>query len=171
MNNVPWFWPGVLVSLLVGVMLAIPLGHAFRVRPLLAAVLLVSFGSILAATLTPLRDALESGAIGTGICDFSRVGPPPLEYLGYRNDVSLNIALFIPLGLGIGLVGNRRLTGILLLAAIALPFVIETIQLLAPVLARGCQSSDVIDNLIGLSIGLALGVCARLLMRLLKRSS
>jgi hypothetical protein len=77
MNNVPWFWPGVLVSLVVGVLLAVPLGHAFRVRPLLAALLLVSFGSILAATLTPLRDALEFGAVGTGVCDFSRVGPPP----------------------------------------------------------------------------------------------
>lgn len=170
MNNVPWFWPGVLVSLVVGVLLAVPLGHAFRVRPLLAALLLVSFGSILAATLTPLRDALEFGAVGTGVCDFSRVGPPPLEYLGYRNDISLNIVLFIPLGLGIGLLGKRRLTGVLLLAAIALPFVIETIQLLVPVIARGCQSSDVIDNLIGLSIGLAIGGVARLLIGLLKRS-
>jgi hypothetical protein len=62
------------------------------------------------------------------------------------------------------------LTGILLLAAIALPFVIEIIQLLAPVLARGCQSSDVIDNLIGLSIGFAIGVVARSLTRLLKKS-
>jgi hypothetical protein len=171
MNNVPWFWPGVLVSLVLGVALAIPLGRALRIRQVLAAVLLVSFGCILAATLTPLRDALESGAIGTGTCDFSRVGPPPLDYLGYRNDVSLNIVLFVPLGLGIGLIGNRRLTRILLLAAIALPFVIETIQLLAPVLARGCQSSDVIDNLIGLAIGLTIGAGARLLTRLLSRSS
>ena len=168
MDAIPWFWPGVLVSLLVSAMLAIRLGHAVRVRPVLAAVLLVAFGSILAATLTPLRDALEFGAVGTGICDFSRVGPPPLEYLSRDEDVSLNIVLFIPLGFGIALLGNRRLTGILLLAAIALPFVIEIIQLRATVLARGCQSSDVIDNLIGLSIGFAIGVIARLLTRLLK---
>jgi hypothetical protein len=77
---------------------------------------------------------------------------------------------FIPLGLGIGLLGRRRLTGILLLAAIALPFMIETIQLLVPVIARGCQSSDVVDNLIGLSIGLAIGAVAGLLIGRLRRS-
>jgi hypothetical protein len=166
MGNVPWFWPGVLVSLVAGTLLAVPVGRTIRIRPVLAGVLLVSFGIIAAATLTPLRDALELGAVGTGTCDFSRSGLAPLAELRYRNDTSLNIVLFVPFGLGISLVPQPRLRGTLLLTAIALPFVIEAIQLAAPVLARGCQSADVIDNLTGLAIGFALGSIARLFRRL-----
>jgi hypothetical protein len=165
MANVPWFWPGVLASLVVGTSLAFPVGRALRVRPVLAGAILVSVGIIIAATLTPLRDALEVGAVGTGTCDFSRLGPPPLAELGYANDTSLNVILFIPFGLGLGLVSAPRLRASMLLVATALPFAIETIQLLAPVLARGCQSADVIDNLTGLFTGFVLGVIAKLLRR------
>ena len=166
MSNVPWFWPGVLVSLVAGTLLAVPVGRTLRIQQVLAGVLLFSVGIIVAATLTPLRGALEMGAVGTGTCDFSRLGLAPFAELRYRNETSLNIVLFVPFGLGISQVTQPRLRGTLLLAAIALPFAIEAVQLAAPVLARGCQSADVIDNLTGLAIGFGLGSIARLFRRL-----
>ncbi len=56
-----------------------------------------------------------------------------------------------------------------MIAAIALPFAIETIQLLLPVLDRACESADVVDNLTGLVIGLGGGVVAGWLGRSLGR--
>ena len=49
---------------------------------------------------------------------------------------------------------------LVVVAAIALPFAIEATQLLVPLLGRGCESADVVDNLIGLAIGLAIGLVA-----------
>jgi glycopeptide antibiotics resistance protein len=68
--------------------------------------------------------------------------------------------MFIPLGATIGLVPRSRRMAVVLIAAIALPFAIETAQLLLPVLDRACESADVVDNLTGLFIGLSGGVVA-----------
>ena len=76
---------------------------------------------------------------------------------------SLNVALFIPLGIAIGLVHVSRPWAALTFAAIALPFAIEAIQLVAPILDRGCQSADVVDNLTGLALGLLIGTGLRIL--------
>ena len=45
----------------------------------------------------------------------------------------------------------------LVVGALLLPFAIEITQLLVHVLGRGCQSTDLIDNLTGLVLGLAAG--------------
>ena len=121
---------------------------------------MLSLGIILSATLTPLRWAIDFGATGSGVCDFSRIGLAPLGELLRFNDTSLNILLFIPLGVTIGLVPMSRRKAAVVAAAMALPFAIETIQLLVPWLDRGCQSADVIDNLTGLIVGLAAGSAA-----------
>jgi len=65
--------------------------------------------------------------------------------------------MFMPFGLAIGLLARSRPKALLVIVAIALPFVIETTQLLVPALERGCQSADVIDNLTGLALGLLIG--------------
>ena len=75
----------------------------------------------------------------------------------------LNVLLFMPLGVSIAFMPRSRLKVAVLVAAIALPFAIETTQLLLPILDRGCQSADVIDNLTGLVLGLAGGSVAGLL--------
>ena len=86
------------------------------------------------------------------------MGLAPLsEYLHLGGATSLNVILFVPLGLAIGLLGRSPVTAWLLVGALASPVVIETIQSLAPMLGRGCQSRDVVDNLLGLGIGLVLG--------------
>ena len=76
------------------------------------------------------------------------------------HDTLRNILLFVPLGLTVGALPRKPTTAVVIVAAYALPFVIETIQLIAPAMGRGCQSADVIDNSIGLTLGLVIGSVA-----------
>jgi hypothetical protein len=161
MENVPWFWPGLLISIIVGVLAAPAVARRLAIGPIHAAILVASFGLIVAATLTPLRPALESGAVGTGVCDLTRFGPPPLRDLLGLNDTTLNLVLFAPLGAAIALLPQPKPRRALLAIAVGLPFAIETIQLLTPVLDRGCQSADVVDNLTGLIVGFVAGAVWR----------
>ena len=155
----PWLLPGVVISIVVSIAASGALGRALGVRRAVAWVMVLSLGIITAATLTPQLEALEFGARGSSSCDLSRLGLAPLRELLRLSDSGGNILMFIPLGATIGLVPRSRRKAAIVIAAIALPFGIETIQLLLPVLDRACESADVIDNLTGLAIGLA-GVVA-----------
>jgi len=104
MGVLPWFLPGIAVSMAIGLFACRAVGKLLGVRPLLAWTILVAFGVIVSATLTPLRGALDFAAIATGTCDLSRVGLAPIAQLIQLGDTSLNVALFIPLGIAIGLV-------------------------------------------------------------------
>jgi glycopeptide antibiotics resistance protein len=159
-RDVPWLLPGFLVFVAIGLVASGRVGRALRIRRTLAAALIVSLGVILAATLTPQWAALAFGARGSGACDLSRMGLAQLRELIRFDDTSLNILLFIPLGLSIAFMPRSRLKVVVIVAAIALPFAIETTQLLLPILDRGCQSADVIDNLTGLLLGLVGGAMA-----------
>jgi hypothetical protein len=155
--QVPWLLPGVGVSLVVGTVASGAVGRALGVRRVAAWVLLLSFGIILSATLTPRREAFESGARVPVPCDLSRLGPPSLEELLRFGDVGLNILMFVPLGAAIALVPRSRRRAAIVGGAIALPLGIEAIQALVPWLDRTCESADIVDNLAGLVIGLAAG--------------
>ena len=152
----PWLMPGIAIALLVSIVASGATGRALGVRRIVAWVLLISLGVILSATLTPLRGAFDGGT-GSSTCDFSRLGLPSIEEVLRGEDVGLNIFIFIPFGLAIGIVPRSRRKSAIVVVAIALPFAIEAIQLLVPALDRGCESADVVDNLTGLVIGLAAG--------------
>jgi hypothetical protein len=171
MDDLPWFVPGVGVSMAIAVLACGPLGKLLGVPRPVSWAILVGFGMIVSATLTPLHGALDFDAVGIGTCDLSRVGPAPIADLLQVDDASLNVALFIPLGLAIGWVRASRPRAALILASIALPFGIETIQALAPILDRGCQSADIVDNLTGLVIGLGIGTGLRFLGRGIRKKS
>src|SRR5450759_446303 len=156
----PWFLPGVVISIVVSIAASGALGRALGVRRAVAWAIVISLGIIAAATLTPQSEALAFGARGSSSCDLSRLGLAPLRELLQLSDSGGNILMFIPLGATIGLVPRSRRKAAIVIVAIALPFGIETIQLLAPALDRACESADVIDNLTGLAIGLAGGVAA-----------
>jgi VanZ family protein len=160
-DNVPWFLPGVASSLVAGVILGPAIGRLLRAGTVVAAMLIVSLGTIASATLTPLYGVFETGVIPGQACDFARVGPAPLHQLLQVNDVSLNVLLFVPLGAAIALIPLSRRKVAILVVALVLPVAIETIQLLMPVLGRGCESADVFDNLTGLLAGLAVGSVGR----------
>lgn len=159
-DSVPWFLPGVLLFMAVGIGASTRVAKALAVSRMMALMGTVSLGVILSATLSPLRVAIESGAISSGFCDLSRVGLVPLAELiaVTRNDTLVNVALFVPLGLVIGLVRRSGHKAALILVGVLLPFAIEITQLLVLPLARACESADVFDNLTGLALGLAAGL-------------
>ena len=108
MGVLPWFVPGVVLSMAIALFACRPIGKLLAIRRLVAWAILVAFGVIVSATLTPLRGALNFGAVGTGTCDLSRIGPAPIGQLLRLDDTSLNVALFIPLGIAIGFASLAR---------------------------------------------------------------
>jgi glycopeptide antibiotics resistance protein len=159
--GLPWLLPGVAISVVVSLVVSGAVGRTLRVPRSVAWVMVLSLGIIVSTTLTPQWEALAFGAQGASTCDLSRFGLAPLDELLTINATSLNILLFIPLGASIAFIPRSWPMVVVVAAAVALPFAIETTQLLLPVLDRGCQSADVVDNLTGLLIGLASGVAAR----------
>ena len=165
-----WFWPGVVVAVIVAAAASGWLGRALRLPRAIAFGLVFSLGLIAAATLTPSREALLSGIPGPGTCDLSGF-LPTLGDLRSFNDTSLNVFLFVPLGLTVGIAAATRRTVVQAAASVALPFslpfAIEGIQLVATPLGRSCQSVDVGNNLTGLVTGLAIAAIAAAGARLL----
>lgn len=163
--TIPLFLPGVALSVLMGFLLASRGSRPLRTHPAVVWLLIVSVGVIVAATLTPQREALATGAHSSGTCDMRRLGLAPLSIYLSVNETSANVVLFAPLGIAVALLPRGRRKYLCLVAALALPFLIETTQLLLPALARGCQVADVVDNLTGLILGLVVGVTCKAILR------
>ena len=160
MGNLPWLRPGIVISVLVAMALGGAVSRALHASRAVGTLLIASVGFILSATLTPLRISFESGA-GQGLCDLSRLWPAPPDLLFSLNDASLNVVLFVPLGIAVGLLPRSSGRIVVMVGAIALPFYIETLQMLITPLMRGCESADVIDNLTGLFVGWIAAALAR----------
>ena len=155
------FFPGLVISVVVALILSGGVARRLGTPRVVAFLLLASLGAVLSATITPSREALLlHPAIATGGCDLSRVGPARLAEYVSVGTATLNVALFIPLGVAIGLLPHSRLKLGLVLGAMVLPIAIETIQLVAAPLGRACQSADVFDNLLGVVLGLGAGLAA-----------
>jgi hypothetical protein len=165
----PWLLPGTLLAVLVGAAISGWGARVLRTRPIVAWVLVASLGIILSATLTPLHGHFLPWTIPPLPCDLSRVGIAPMADLLRPGDTSLNVLLFVPFGVSLGLLPGSRSQALLIVGAVALPFAIELTQLLVPPMGRGCQSADVIDNLTGLVIGLAFGWLLAWLVPALRR--
>ena len=154
MGDYPWLVPGSLVALAIGIALSSRAARWLGVTRPVAALMLVTFLVILAATLAPPGRSPAIEIVASGTCDLSRFAFAPLEPLLAPSDVTGNVLGFIPLGFTIGLVRRSRRKALVLAGAVVLPFLIEAIQLVATPLGRACQSGDVVDNLTGLVIGL-----------------
>lgn len=162
-SEVPLFVPGVLLTAALGLMLCRPLSRLLGERPWVMLLAILGLGLVVSATLTPLVGALEHGVISSGTCDTSRIGPAPLSSYARATDASLNVALFVPLGLSLGLLRGRWARHLIVLG-LSLPVIVESTQLLVPVLGRGCETADIFDNTLGLVLGLAVGhIAARVL--------
>ena len=159
-NEVPWLVPGSLIALVVSLLAARPVGRWLGVSAVVAGVMILNLGVFLAATLTPQAFGFPVEVAVARTCDMSRIGlASPADWFN-PPDTAGNIIALIPLGFAIALIPSSRRKAAVLIGAVALPFVIESIQLIASPLGRGCQSSDVIDNLTGLFLGLAAGAVA-----------
>ena len=153
-----WLWPGIAISVVVSIAFSPTLARVLKVRRIVALLLILSFGFNASATLTPSREALRFGAVGSGTCDLTRIGIAPVADIFGFGDPTFNILLYIPLGVAIGLLPSNRRKVAFILTGCIMPFVIELIQMQAIVLDRACQSSDVADNLTGFVVGLVVGV-------------
>jgi hypothetical protein len=163
--NVPYFLPFLALSLGIGLLVARRLGERLNTRPGIAFLLVASLGLVVAATLMPAAGASSGERVAAGWCDLSRVGFAPLGTLVRVNAVSLNVLLFLPLGLAIGLLPGTRARSYLIVGGFALPLVIEATQSLVTVLGRGCESADAFDNAMGLAIGLVMGLSVSAIAR------
>ena len=157
-GDLPWFLPGLAITTVIALAVAGRVARRLRTESWIAFLLLMSVGAVLVATIPPDAGGFSGRPSAPGRCDFGRIGLAPLSQYLHLGDTSLNVILFVPLGLAIGLLGRSPATARVLVAVLALPLAIEAIQSLLPMLGRGCQSRDVVDNLLGLGIGLALGV-------------
>ena len=164
------FLPGIVVALGLTAVLYGIVARRLRITRLLAFLLLMALGVILAATVTPSREAILYGAVGSGTCDLSRIGLAPLDTYLSLNDASLNVALFIPLGLLIGLLPRSPYRLPIAVAMMLLPVAIEATQMVVISLGRGCESADVFNNLAGLFVGLVAGVILGAMGRIVRRS-
>src|SRR4249919_1060351 len=116
------FWPGVIATILLALLVSGWLARMLHRSQVVAFVLVFSVGLIAAATLTPGRDALLFGVPGTGSCELTQVRLPRIGELLSPNETSLNVLLFVPLGIVIGSLIRSRLALVLLALAVALPF-------------------------------------------------
>ena len=155
--TIPLLLPGLGASIVAAPLLGGLVRRMLRTGPVLGWALVVTLGLILSATLTPSRAAIDLGAVGSRTCDLSRVGLITADELLQLGDTSLNVLLFLPLGVVLGLVPRSRRKAVIVAGAVALPFAIEAAQALVPWLDRACQGADVVDNLTGLVSGLAIG--------------
>lgn len=158
MQALPWFVPGLAVTAAIAFAVAGRAARRVRTESWVAFVLTMSLGAVLAATLTPVAGQFGDPHLPLGRCDLGRTGPAPLSDYLHLGEASLNVILFTPLGLAIGLLGRSPATIRLLIAAAALSPAIEGIQSLLPMFGRGCQSADVVDNVLGLGSGFVLGM-------------
>jgi glycopeptide antibiotics resistance protein len=161
-SALPWFIPGAIVSLVLGLVFASSVARGLRTTTAIAVLLIFGFGITIAATLTPIGAGSEPPASMLGTCDLSRVGFASLDKYIQITDVSLNVILFVPLGIAIALLPRAPRSALVQLLAVVSPFLIEGTQLLLTGLGRTCQSADIVDNLTGLAIGVAGGLFLRL---------
>jgi glycopeptide antibiotics resistance protein len=164
----PLFLPIFVGFVVGGVLLARPLARRLGTRASVTFLFVISVGLIVATTLTPHVTAFAGEPLDSKACDIRRTGLIPLEVLLRVNESSLNVLLFIPLGLAVSLLPAGRTRMWLLVGALAMPFLVELIQLSLPMLGRGCQSADIFDNVTGVVIGLAMGLGATAIGRRLR---
>ncbi len=150
------------IAIVLAVWLSAAVARRLDTPRIVAALLLFGFGLVVAATLVPDAGGM-SGEASDGVCDLSRIGLAPLDELTRVTFTSLNVLLFVPLGLAVGLLPRTRTAAVVTLAAVSLTFVVEGIQLVVTALGRGCQSADIFDNLLGLAIGMVIGALVRVL--------
>lgn len=163
LSGLPWAVPAALCAVLLAAVLARSI--AARIGKTVAGtfLLLASLGAIIGTTLTPSVDVVHNAQ-----CDLTFVAPTLTDLLT-PNDRSLNVALFIPLGIAV--MAPRFRSGRVLLAAASVSPLVEMTQQLATPLNRTCQAIDLIDNELGLVIGIAAGTIGWWLWRRARQST
>lgn len=155
----PWAIPGFLVVFAVALVSHRWFGRKLQMSPWLALALLLSLGAILLITITPSHYWYPNRVSS---CYLGMPHLPRARTLLYPNEQSLNILLFVPLGLLCLLARPWRVVAVLLSCSALLPVLIEAYQYALPAFGRICTTVDVFNNLLGLVLGVIIGLVLRL---------
>ena len=155
----PWFWPTLAGAVVVSLVSYRRVAGSLGASPVVCLLLLISLGGVVALTLTP---GIAISPTSDGACDLRIVAPLGLERMFSLGQRSLNVLLFIPVGVSIGLLPWSRSRLVIAVGALVLPFLVEGLQYALPPLGHACVAADVIDNLTGLVLGLGAGTLALL---------
>ena len=153
----PWAIPLVLAGTAVAILVGVVGQRRRGATAWLVAALIVSVSLVAAFTLTP------NSGLGEAVLGDPRADLGPWGYLrepGYwlhLDERTLNVALFIPLGLTLALLARGAVRWVLLAAGLAAPWVIEGLQWVLP-FDRGPQVNDLVDNSTGFLVGFAVGL-------------
>jgi VanZ like family len=170
MDGLPEYWPAAVLVALVVATAAAAVGRVLGGPAGTVFLLVGSVGLIVATTLTPATVSyFVPGHPAT--CLVRPLQLPPLYQLTSLNETSLNVALFVPLGLGCALL--RRFGQVLLALpiAIAVPIGVEAVQYAVPRLDRVCSTADITANLTGLALGFLIGLVVLRPLAVLLRSA
>jgi hypothetical protein len=155
-QSVPWAIPVIMASVIVAVVVGVLLWRRLGWASWVLAGAIVSLGIIVGVTLTP-----NANFDGKTFTD-PRPDPGPWGYLTapqywfHLDERSLNVALFIPLGLTLALLVRGRLHWIVLAVGLALPWIVEVLQIALP-FSRDSQYIDIADNSTGFVVGFLIG--------------
>ena len=144
--GIPWFWPVTAATVGVATLFSRQVARSFGSTRLHAFVLLVSVGGIVALTLTP------AGDFGGHACRIPSSWPISLDDFVSPTARGLNVVLFIPLGIALGLMPRSPVKAEAVFLAALSPLLIELTQSIVG-LGRTCEATDVVDNLTGLAVG------------------
>ena len=154
---VPWAIPLVAASVVVALVVGMSLQRTRGRSAWLIAALMVSAALVVALTLTPNAGIEESSLVDPR----SDSGPwgylRQPEYWLHLDSRTLNVALFIPLGLTLGLLARGAARWAILVFGLALPWIVEGLQSVLP-FDRDPQSIDLADNTTGFVVGYAAGL-------------
>jgi hypothetical protein len=149
------FLPGVALAVLGAAAVAIPLSNRLRSGRWVAFLLAASVGAILAVTMMPVSSAwLFDTATAVPVCNLESFAAPTRAQLSTLNQVSLNVALFVPFGLVVGVLPRWSQVVFTAVLGVMLPPAIEMAQAVLTPLNRVCSGADVADNLTGFLVGL-----------------
>ncbi|MFD9124890.1 VanZ family protein [Kitasatospora sp. NPDC059571] len=156
----PLFWPGAILSAVLAVVGSGPVGRLLRAHRVVGFLVVLALGGIVTLTLLPdtKLSLADNARYGAQECVLDGAGPHPLSELLTATQSSLNVALFVPLGLAVGLAGTWGRRAAAAAVALCVPLAVESVQYALPVLGRACDAQDVWDNLFGLFLGLLLAV-------------
>lgn len=146
-----------IVAVAIAAGLAGPMRRALGSGWLVAFGLMASVGVIGAAMLTPSYWPITSTSARPA-CSLGPFAAPTAEALQTVNDVSLNVALYVPFGLACAVLPRLRQVAVAAAVGLMLAPSIEVAQGVLPELSRVCSGADIADNQLGFGAGLLFGL-------------
>lgn len=157
-RQTPYAGVGLLVTAVVALAVARPLGRRLGLPGVGVAAWIGALGLVVSLTLTPRS---TWAAVTERVCTLDTWTPLGLHSVLALDQRAANAAMLVPLALLSALPRERRRLVATLTVAAALPLVVEVVQYVLPGLGRICHSEDLVDNLAGVAVAAVVGLAVR----------